>query len=71
MLKSGSSIRFTAAEVDELAELGIDVAGAKSGEDFAAALEPWLHSLAEARPDVIDKIAKEFAARKRIRQPPE
>ena len=69
MLKSGFSIRFTAIEVDELAELGIDVAGAKSAEDFAAALESSLHALAETRPDLIDKIAKEFAARKRIRQP--
>ena len=71
MLKSGSSIRFTATEVDELAELGIDVAGARSAEDFAAALEPWLHALAETRPDLLDKIATECAARKRIRQPPE
>jgi len=71
MLKHGSSIRFTATEIDELAELGIDVAGAKSVKDFAAALEPWLHALAETRPDLLDKIATECAARKGIRQFPE
>lgn len=69
MLKSSHSIRFTAAEVADLEELGIDVAGAKSADDFAAALEPWLHVLAETRPDLIDKIAEQVATRKRIRQP--
>jgi hypothetical protein len=68
MLKSDSSIRFTTVEVDELAELGIDVAGAKSADDFAAALEPWLDALAEARPDLIRKIAEECVARRRIRR---
>lgn len=32
------SIRFTATEIEELAELGIDIDGVKSADDFAAAL---------------------------------
>ena len=70
LLKSGSSIRFTATEVDELAELGIYVAGAKSAEDFAARLEPWLHTLAQKRPELIEKIARAVTAAKRIQQRP-
>lgn len=69
MLKSGSRIRFTATEVDELAELGIDVAGAKSAEDFAATLEVWLDALAQARPDLFQKIAVAITTAKGV-QPP-
>jgi hypothetical protein len=68
MLKSGTSIRFTATEVSELAELGIDVADAKSADDFAAALGPWLHALAQMRPALFDRITHEIAA-KGVRMP--
>ena len=71
MLRTDASIRFTAAEVHDLAELGIDVAGARSAADFAAALEPWLQALAETHPDLLRKIAAECAARKPVRKPPE
>ena len=71
MLKSGRSIRFTATEINELAELGIDINGVKSAHDIAAALEPWLHALAQARPDLFDKIAGQIAAAKGIRLPPQ
>jgi hypothetical protein len=67
MLKSDSSIRFTATEVDELAQLGIDVSGVKSDSEFAMVLKPWLDALAQVRPDLLDKIAHEIAAGKGIR----
>ena len=70
MLRSGrTSIRFTAVEIDELRALGIDISGAKSPADFAAALEPWLQTLADVRPDLFDRIASEIAAAKGIRLP--
>lgn len=71
MLRSGRSIRFTAAEIDELRALGIDISGAKSPADFAAALEPWFHALAEVRPDLFDRIVREIAAAKGNRLPPD
>ena len=64
MLKSGRSIRFTATEINELAELGIDIDGVKSADDFTAALEPWLQALAQARPDLFHKIAGKIASAK-------
>ena len=70
-MQSGRSIRFTATEIDELQALGIDIGGAKSPADFAAALEPWLHALAEVRPELFDKIAREIAAAKGKRLPPD
>ena len=69
MLQSGHSIRFSATEIDELRALGIDISGAKSPADFAAALEPWLHALAEVRPELFDKIVGEIAAAKGNRLP--
>ena len=69
MLQSGRSIRFTATEIEELRALGIDISGAKSPADFAAALEPWLHALADVRPDLFDRIASEIAAAKGKRLP--
>lgn len=71
MLQSGRSIRFSATEIDELRALGIDIRGTKSPTDFAAALEPWLHALAEVRPELFDKIVREIAAAKDIRLPPD
>lgn len=69
MFQSGRSIRFTAAEIQELRALGIDLSGVKSPHDFAVALEPWLHALADVRPDLFDRIASEIAAAKGIRLP--
>lgn len=69
MLKSGRSIRFTSAEIEALRALGIDIGGVKSPHDFAFALEPWLQALADVRPDLFDKIAREIAAAKGIRLP--
>ena len=68
MLRSGRSLRLTAAELEELHALGIDVRGVKSAADFAAALEPWVHALADVRPDLFDKIACAIAAAKHRQQ---
>jgi hypothetical protein len=70
MLKSGRSLRFTAAEREDLQALGIDVRGVKSASAFAAALEPWLHAVADVRPDLFEKIVREIASTKGIRLPP-
>jgi len=62
MLRSGrSTIRFTTTEIEELRALGIDASDVKSADDFAAALEPWLHALSDIRPDPFDTIAREIA----------
>lgn len=72
MLRSGrSTIRFTATEMEELRALGIGASDVKSADDFAAALEPWLHALSDIRPDLFDKITREIALAKGIRLPPD
>lgn len=47
-----------------------NISDVKSSDDFAAALEPWLHALADVRPDLFDKIVREIALAKGIRLPP-
>jgi hypothetical protein len=69
MLRTADSIRFTCSEVDDLRTLGVPIGDVKSRDDFAAALEPWLEALAEVRPDLLEKIARDIAAAKGIRLP--
>jgi hypothetical protein len=71
MLRSGRSLRLTATEIEELQALGIDVSSVKCAGDFAAALDPWLHALADVRPDLFRKIGDKIAAAKGMQLPPE
>ena len=70
MLRSGRSIRFTAKEAGEAQELGIDLNGVKSPDDFANALVPWIEALGEVRPDLLDKLAQDLAKAKGVKLPP-
>ena len=70
MLCSGNSIRFTGKEAEEAREMGIDVAGVKSPDDFANALVPWIEALGEVRPDLLNKLARNMATAKGIKMPP-
>ena len=70
MLRSDSSIRFTANEVREARELGIDLDGVKSPDDFANALIPWVEALGEVRPDLLTRIAQDLAKAKGVKLPP-
>ena len=70
MLRSGNSIRFTAKEAEQGQELGIDVSGVKSPDDFANALVPWIEALGEVRPDLLDKLAQDLAKAKGAKLPP-
>ena len=64
MLRSGNSIRFTANEAEEAQELGIDLNGVKSPDDFANALAPWIEALGEVRPDLLGRLAQDLAKAK-------
>lgn len=61
MLHSDKSFRFAAPEVASSREVGLDLQGVTTPDAFANALEPWLHALAEVRPELFDRIAKELA----------
>jgi hypothetical protein len=70
MLRSGNSIRFTANEAEEAQELGIDLNGVKSPDDFANALAPWIEALGEVRPDLLGRLAQDLAKAKGAKPPP-
>ena len=70
MLRSGKSLRFTAKEVEQHREFGIDLNGVKSPDDFADALVPWIEALGDVRPDLLDKLAQGLAKAKGAKLPP-
>lgn len=61
MLRAGHSLRFTPAEVEEYRKLGLDVGGARTQDDLDQVLTQWAATLAEERPELLDKIAVAMA----------
>ena len=61
MLRAGRSLRFTPDEVDEFRSLGLDFEGVRTQDDIEHALAAWAGTLADERPDLLDKIVSEMA----------
>ena len=70
MLRAGKTLRFTPDEVDEYRSLGIDFDGARTQDDIHQALAKWAGTLADERPDLLDKIALEMAKVRGAKPPP-
>ena len=70
MLRTGDSLRFTPAEVEDFRKLGIDFDGVRTRADVEAALTQWTSVLGEERPDLLEKIALEMAKAKGVLPPP-
>lgn len=69
MLRAGHSLRFTPTEIEELRKLGLDVDGARTQDDLDQALARWAGTLAEERPELLDKIASALADAKGVSLP--
>lgn len=61
MLRAGHLLRFTPTEIEELRNFGLDVGGARTQDDLDQALAQWACTLAEERPELLDKIASALA----------
>jgi len=61
MLRAGHSLRFTPAEIEDFRRLGLNLDGARTQDDLDRALACWAGTLAEERPDLLDKIAAALA----------
>lgn len=61
MLQSGTQIRLTPAEIDEARDLGIDLAGVKSKDDYAKAVIRLVTTLEQECPSLLEKVAKALA----------
>ena len=70
MIRSGKSVRFTPNEVDELRQVGVDLEGVRTQDDVESALATWAHTLADERPDLLEKIVLEMAKAKGVKPPP-
>jgi len=69
MLRAGKSLRFTPDEVDEFRSLGLDFEGVRTRDDIEQALAAWAGTLADERPDLLDKIVSEMAKGKGVNLP--
>ena len=69
MLRAGKSLRFTPDEVDEFRSLGLDFEGVRTQDDIEQALTAWAGTLADERPDLLDKIVSEMAKVKGVKPP--
>ena len=58
------TLRFTPNEVEEFRSLGLDFEGARTQDDIEQALATWAETLADERPDLLDKIVAEMAKAK-------
>lgn len=64
MLRAGHSLRFTPAEVEVFRKIGLDIGGARTQDDLDQALAQWASTLAEERPELLDRIATALAQAK-------
>jgi len=65
MIRSGNSTRFTPHEVNELRQVGLDLANVKCQNHLDAELTWWAHTLADERFDLLERIAAEMAKSQR------
>lgn len=69
MLRAGRSLRFTPDEVVAFRSLGLDFEGVRTQDDIEQALAVWAGTLADERPDLLDKIVSEMANVKGVKSP--
>ena len=67
MLRAGKALRFTPDEVDEFRSLGLDFEGVRTQDDIEQALATWAGTLADERPDLLDRIVSEMAKAKGVK----
>ena len=69
MLRGGKALRFTPHEIEEFRSLGLDFDGARTQDDIEQALAAWAETLADERPDLLDKIVVEMARGEGVKLP--
>ena len=70
MIRSGTSARFTSTEVEEFRQIGLDFGSVKNQSDIERELRRWVHTLADERFDLLEKIASAMASAKGMKLPP-
>lgn len=70
MLRSGNEVRFTATEVGELRQIGLDLGDVEHQSDIEQEVSRWAHTLADERFELLEKIASAMAKAKGVKLPP-
>ena len=58
MLTHGRRIRFTDDEINRHARIGLDLSNVGSVDQLSREIEFWALTMAEVRPDIVEKLAK-------------
>ena len=69
MLRAGKALRFTPNEIEEFRSLGLDFDGARTQDDIEQALAAGAETLADERPDLLNKIVAEMVRSKGVKLP--
>ena len=69
MIRSGKSVRFTDSEAQRLREVGLDMNGVTNEDGIEQELSRWAHTLADERPALLEKIARELTKEKGVKLP--
>jgi len=69
MIRSGSLARFTPTEVEEFRKIGLDLSKVRHQDDIEQAVTRWANTLADERPELLEKIALEMAKVKGVKLP--
>jgi hypothetical protein len=62
MLKFKNQVRFTASEIEQCRQIGIDLAGVKTNVDYSKAVIELITTLERERPELLEKIFRAVAA---------
>ena len=70
MIESGTLACFTPNEVEEFRQIGLDFSNVRHQDDIEREVSRWVHTLADERFDLLEKIASEMAKAKGVKLPP-
>ena len=62
MLKSGTTVRFTAKEIEEARQLGLDLSSVETEAQFTTAVLELINTLERERPALLEQVARALAA---------
>lgn len=61
MLRLNNRVRFTDSETAEMLKIGINLTGVRTQSGINEEFARWANALAQRRPDLLDKIARELS----------
>ncbi len=70
MIRSGNSARFPPTEVEEFRQIGLDLSKVRHQDDIEQEVSRWVHTLADERFELLEKIASAMAKAKGVKMPP-